>query len=135
LFLGLTVMLDVRLLGVRFRTLPVTAFLDRVLPWVFGGFAIMVATGLLLFYANPVKTWLNIFFRLKLCFLLLAGLNALIFHQTIGRSVASWDLHSEPPFRARLAGAISLTLWAAIVIAGRLIAYNWFDKGAAASLR
>jgi hypothetical protein len=128
-------MLDLRLLGVRFRTLPVTDFLDRILPWVFGGFAIMVATGLLLFYANPVKTWLNIFFRLKVCFLLLAGLNALIFHQTIGRSVGKWDLYPVPPFRARLAGAISLTLWAAIVISGRLIAYNWFDKGAAASLR
>src|SRR5262249_45134342 len=99
------------------------------------GFAIMVLTGLLLFYANPVKTWLNVFFRLKLCFLILAGLNALIFHRTIGRSVSNWDLQAAPPFRARLAGGISLTLWAAIVISGRLIAYNWFDKGPAAGLR
>jgi hypothetical protein len=27
----------------------------------------------------------------------------------------------------RLAGALSLALWASIVIAGRMIAYNWFD--------
>jgi hypothetical protein len=128
-------MLDLRLLGVRFRMLPVSGFLDRILPWVFGGFAIMVCTGLLLFYANPLKTWLNIFFRLKLCFLILAGLNALIFHRTIGRSVSKWDFQAVPPFRARLAGGISLTLWAAIVISGRLIAYNWFDKGPVAGLR
>jgi hypothetical protein len=30
------------------------------------------------------------------------------------------------PFGARLAGGIGLTLWAAVVISGRLIAYNWF---------
>ena len=31
------------------------------------------------------------------------------------------------PFRAKLAGAVSLALWAAVVISGRLIAYNWFN--------
>ena len=33
-----------------------------------------------------------------------------------------------PPFLARLAGGVSLFLWAGIVVAGRMIAYNWFDK-------
>jgi hypothetical protein len=27
-----------------------------------------------------------------------------------------------------MAGIASLVLWAGIVIAGRMIAYNWFDK-------
>ena len=31
------------------------------------------------------------------------------------------------PKRARVAGAASLLLWAAIIFAGRMIAYNWFD--------
>ena len=26
-----------------------------------------------------------------------------------------------------MAGAVSLVLWASIVVAGRMIAYNWFD--------
>jgi hypothetical protein len=39
-----------------------------------------------------------------------------------------WDTDRMPPFRARLAGGISLVLWAGIVVAGRMIAYNWFDK-------
>ena len=29
--------------------------------------------------------------------------------------------------RARRAGLTSLILWAIIVVAGRMIAYNWFD--------
>jgi hypothetical protein len=31
------------------------------------------------------------------------------------------------PRGARVAAAVSLTLWAGIIVAGRMIAYNWFD--------
>ena len=41
--------------------------------WIFTGFCIMVLTGALLFYAIPVKTYLNIVFRIKLLFLLILG--------------------------------------------------------------
>ena len=41
----------------------------------------MVTTGSLLFYAIPVKTYLNIFFRVKVLFLLLAGVNIAVFHR------------------------------------------------------
>jgi hypothetical protein len=128
LFLGLTVMLDLRLLGVAMRTAPASAVAGRLLPWMRAGFAVMVVTGALLFYAIPVKTYLNIFFRLKVVFLLMAGLNVTVFHSTIKRSMKEWDLDPVPPLRARLAGGLSLALWTGVVVAGRMIAYNWFDK-------
>jgi hypothetical protein len=128
LFLGLAVMLDLRLLGVTMLKTPVSEVLERLLPWTIAGFVVMVITGALLFYAIPVKTYLNIFFRLKVVFLLLAGVNVAVFHRTTSRSMGQWDLDPVPPFRARLAGGLSLMLWAGIVVAGRMIAYNWFDK-------
>ena len=88
----------------------------------------MVVTGALLFYAIPVKTYLNIFFRIKLLFLLMAGVNVAVFELTIARSISEWDLYPVPPLRARVAGGLSLLSWGAIVVAGRMIAYNWFDK-------
>ena len=127
-FLGLSIMLDLRLLGVTMRKTPVSEITSRVLPWTVAGFIVMVLSGALLFYAIPVKTYLNIFFRVKVAFLLLAGLNVAVFHLTVYRKMAEWDLDPVPPFRARLAGGASLALWAGIVICGRLIAYNWFDK-------
>jgi Family of unknown function (DUF6644) len=130
LFLGLAVMLDLRLLGITLRKAPASEVLARFAPFTLAGFITMVVTGALLFYAIPVKTYLNIFFRLKLAFLLLAGLNAAFFHVTIYRRIADWDLDARPPFRARLAAGVSLLLWACIVVAGRMIAYNWFDKQA-----
>ena len=121
-------MMDLRLLGVTMLRTPASEVVGRLLPWIIAGFGIMVATGVLLFYAIPVKTYLNIFFRVKVLFLLLAGANIALFELTTSRSMSEWDLDPVPPLRARLAGGFSLILWAGIVVAGRMIAYNWFDK-------
>jgi uncharacterized membrane protein len=127
LFVGLAVMLDLRLLGLTLKNVPVSEMLDRVLPWTKVGFVIMIATGALLFYAIPVRNYQNIFFRVKVIMLLLAGLNVWIFHWRVERRVADWDLDPVPPKAARVAAVISIALWAAIIVAGRMIAYNWFD--------
>jgi len=126
-FVGLAGWLDLRLLGLSLRSLPVSEMVRRLLPWMQAGFAIMVASGILLFYAIPVRSYQNVFFRVKLIFLVLAGLNVWIFHSGVYRSIDRWDRAPVTPRSARLAGAASLILWACIIVAGRLIAYNWFD--------
>jgi len=135
LFLGLTVMLDLRLLGASLSATRVSQVIRRLVPWMLAGFAIMVTSGALLFYAAPVKTYFNIFFRLKMTFLLMSGLNVAVFHFSTSRTMPLWDQDSSPPVRARLAGGLSLALWAAIAVCGRMIAYNWFDHHAAALAR
>ena len=127
LFLGMAIMFDLRLLGLTLTRVPITEMKRRLGPWMLIGFVVMVATGALLFYAIPVRSYQSIFFRTKVAALLLAGLNAFVFHTTIDRRVAEWDLDPVPPRAARRAGATSLVLWAVIVVAGRMIAYNWFD--------
>jgi hypothetical protein len=127
LFVGLAVMLDLRLLGLTLNNVPVSEMLDRVLPWTKVGFVVMIVTGLLLFYAIPVRNYQNIFFRIKVVMLLLAGLNVWLFHSRVERRVADWDLDPVAPKGARVAAAVSIILWAGIVVAGRMIAYNWFD--------
>jgi len=126
-FLGLAVMLDLRLLGVSFRRTAVSDVVEQLLPWTVAGFVLMVISGMLLFTAIPVRTYQNIFFRLKVIMLISAGLNVWVFHSTVYRKVSDWNLASVPPRRARVAAGLSLALWAGIVIAGRMIAYNWFD--------
>jgi uncharacterized membrane protein len=135
LFLGLTVMLDLRLLGASLSATPVSRVIRRLGPWMLAGFAMMVVSGALLFYAVPVKTYLNIFFRLKMTFLLMSGLNVAVFHFSTSRTMARWDQDTRPPIRARLAGGVSLALWTAIAVCGRMIAYNWFDHDPAALAR
>src|SRR5437016_2280951 len=65
LFLGLAAMLDLRLLGLTMRSAPVSEMVERLLPWTKAGFAVMVISGALLFYAIPVRTYQNVFFRAK----------------------------------------------------------------------
>ncbi len=127
LFVGFTVLFDLRLLGWALRHVPVSTTARRLLPWMIAGFVVMVVSGVLLLYAIPVRTYHSIFFRLKLLLMVAAGLNAGIFHVTVFRTVAEWDAGVATPRRARLAGAASLLLWTCIIFSGRMIAYNWFD--------
>lgn len=127
LFVGTTAMLDLRLLGWTLREVPVSEVTGRLLPWTRVGFTVMVVTGLLLFYATPVRNYQNVFFRIKVILLILAGLNVWLFHSRVHRRVHDWDLDPVTPKAARVAAIVSLTAWAGVVVAGRLIAYNWFD--------
>jgi hypothetical protein len=127
LFVGMTMMLDLRLTGLALRGVPVPDVVARLQPWMLLGFVIMVISGVLLFYAIPVRSYQNIFFRTKVVFLILAGLNAGAFHFGVFTQVAKWGRDAEPPSRAKLAGVASLILWALVIITGRMIAYNWFD--------
>ncbi|MFN7985195.1 MAG: DUF6644 family protein [Vicinamibacterales bacterium] len=127
LFVGMTMIMDLRLTGLALRRIPVADVVERLQPWIFAGFFIMVVTGVLLFYAIPVRSYQNIFFRAKVVFLVLAGLNAWAFHAGIFTHVSTWGRDATPPGRARLAGVASLVLWAGVIFAGRMIAYNWFD--------
>ena len=127
LFVGLTVMLDVRLLGIAMRNLAVSELVDRILPWVRAGFAVMVFTGVLLFYAIPVRTYQSVWFRAKVIMLILAAFNIWYFHYRVYPKRAEWDNDPRPPWVVRRAGLASIILWFSIIVAGRFIAYNWFD--------
>jgi hypothetical protein len=127
LFVGLTVMLDLRLLGIALRNLPVSELVDRILPWVRAGFAVMMFTGVLLFYAIPVRTYQSVWFRAKVIMLILAAFNIWYFHYRVYPKRAEWDSAPRPPWIVRRAGLASIILWFSIIVAGRFIAYNWFD--------
>jgi hypothetical protein len=127
-FLGLLLVWDLRLLGVMFTRVPVTEVWARLIPWITAGAVFMMTTGVMLFWAKPVYSWGHIFFRIKIAALLLALLNAAVFHLGIERRLVDWDLTPTPPRAARIAGVCSIVLWAVIVVAGRLIGYNWFPQ-------
>ena len=127
LFAGTAWMMDLRLVGVSFTAVPISEFRHRMLPWTRAGFAVMAVTGLLLLYSNPVRYYQNIFFRVKVILLIVAAINVWWFHARTYRRVTEWDRDGRPPRPVRMAGAVSLLVWALVVLSGRLIAYNWFD--------
>jgi hypothetical protein len=125
IFMGLLLLWDCRLLGVTLRGQPVTHVWRQLIPWITIGGIIMAVSGALLFWSDPVRFYGNVFFRVKVLGLFLAAANAAVFHVGIERRIADWD-QSATPRTAKLAGAVSIVLWALIIVSGRLVAYNWF---------
>jgi hypothetical protein len=126
LFVGTAWLWDLRLLGLTLRSVRVSQLSKQLLPWTAAGFAVMAVSGLLLVFSEPLRFYSNIFFRIKVALLAFAGINAFIFHQTVGRRSDDWDLNRITPVPAKVAGGLSLGLWTAVIVTGRLIAYNWF---------
>jgi len=120
LLLGAIAVIDVRLMGLL-RHQPVAPLLRSALPVALAGFAGAVASGTLLFVANAGDLIANRAFGVKLVLLSFAGLNAAWFHASAAKEALATT--APPPATMRIAGAVSLLLWAATVVAGRLIAY------------
>ena len=106
LFLGMATMLDLRLLGVALKSVRVSEIYARLLPWTWAGAVIMVVSGIFTFLNDPARYYQNVFFRIKVVFLVAAVLNAWLFDVGIYRSIATWDTDVRTPKRARMAGIL-----------------------------
>jgi len=123
LLVGGTSILDLRLMGLTFREEPVSKLAKRFLPWAWAGFIIQVTTGGLLFSSEATKMYGNLGFQIKMLLIVVAGLNAFVFHTIAYQSVGKWENDPVAPLSARAAGLLSILLWFGIVAAGRWIAY------------
>ena len=116
LSIGTIAITDLRLLGLGMSRQTPSELARDLDPWTRSGLAVMAVTGLLMFSADAVNYHTNPAFQFKMKCLLLA----LVFHFTIHRRVIRSD---GSPIIARLAGALSLAIWTAVVGGGRMIAF------------
>ena len=124
LVVGSIAVVDLRLLGLASRERRFSRLFADVLPLTWGAFAIAAASGMLLFASNAPRYAENAYFRAKLLLLALAGLNMLVFNLGSRRRLSAWDDGSNAPRAARLAGALSLAIWIAVIAAGRWIGFT-----------
>ena len=127
LSVGTLLIVNLRLLGVAFRHTPISQVSSNVLPWTIAGLAISAITGLLLFFASSVDTYHNIWFRAKLFLIVIAAINAWLFHKRLSRSRLLWDHNPRPPIAVRVSSGISIAIWLGIIVASRMIDYDWLD--------
>jgi hypothetical protein len=130
MFAGTILMMDLRLLGIGYMQTPFSQVQRRLFPWQMGGMTAAALTGLALVFGNPLNYVTNIIFWVKMLAIVLAGLNALAFHFITEYTLVDWDSGARPPFGAKLAGALSIILWANVIVSGRLIPYalTWFRE-------
>lgn len=123
---GTLVWFDLRLLGVSMRGFRVSDVYRRLAPWLLSGFVVMFTSGTILFAAFATSAYGNLYFRIKAAALLLAGVNALVYHFSTERAIARWDEAPRPPLAARIAGLTSIVVWASVIVAGRMMSYTMF---------
>lgn len=126
LFAGTILLVDLRMLGLMFRDTPYSTLNAKVLPLTVAGFAITLATGLLLFFSNPVHYYHSVAFRIKFIFLLIAAVNIFWFHYMIQKNQAEWDAKQSPPAPVKAAAIVSIVSWSVVILFGRLMALNAF---------
>jgi hypothetical protein len=122
---GTIMWMDFRLMGWILTDYAPTALYRRLAPWALAGFVLMVVSGVLLFVGYATAAYGNTYFRIKLVALLLAGVNAAVYHVVTGRRLAS-SPRGVLPFSARATGLISLTAWTVVILAGRMMSYTMF---------
>ena len=128
LVFGIIAIVDLRLLGVA----SVSRRLSEVsrdclgLTWVF--FALAVVTGLLMFVTNAPTYFENTWFRWKMLFIALAGVNMLIFELITVRGRSDWDDGSTSvPASGRFAGLLSIAFWFGVILCGRMIGFTLYQ--------
>lgn len=124
LVFGTIFIVDARLIGIQSVSRPFTKVAGELLVWTWVGFAIALATGLLMFAANATTFYINTQFQFKMVVLVLAGLNMAVFELLTVRTVDKWDTDRVTPPAARFAGFASIGLWVGVIALGRWIGYT-----------
>lgn len=123
ILVGSIAVLDLRLMGLS-RSLPVRKLARHTLPWTIGSFALILPSGLMMFAAHATDFIASPVFALKMGLIFAAIINAAVFHTSVFRSAAAWDVDVMPPAAARASAALSLLLWLTVIACGRLLAYT-----------
>ena len=126
---GTLLWVDLRLLGVALMHRPLNEVYRSLAPWFAAGFGVMLLSGGALFAAFATAAYGNPFFRIKLLLLLLAGVNALMFHRFAAPSPERPDDAGTSSAAARLAGLLSLSIWLGVIVMGRMMSYTMFSFG------
>lgn len=126
LSVGMIVWMDLRLLGKAMTGSTPAAVYRGIAPWALTGFVLMFASGAMLFAGYATAAYGNVFFRLKLIAMLVAGINAAWYHLATERRVASAATVDALPMAARATGLISIAAWLTVVMAGRAMSYTMF---------
>jgi hypothetical protein len=119
---GILVVLNLRVLGYA-EGIPIAA-LSRLMPVAWVGFVINALSGILLFMANATRLVTNWAFLVKMTAVLLGGIATWILWRTLKQRTPQ---DAAPAYRvtpsALLTARISLGVWFAAILFGRIIAY------------
>ncbi len=127
IMLGALLVIDLRILGVM-KSTPASVVLKFV-PLAVLGFAINLLTGLAFIASNPLGYFTNWMFWTKMGLVTLAGLNAMYFTFVEQPRVLKTPQGETFDLSTRITAALSLAIWVAVIIVGRLLPVTQGEYG------
>jgi hypothetical protein len=122
---GSAVMINLRLLGVGRSGRSVSQLSNTLIPWMWGGLAVLLFTGLIQTITEPVRQFVTPMFWAKMTMIIVVATMTALYAQAVRRHAPEWDTASSRPVRARVFAILSTLLWLAIIVCGRFIGYTW----------
>jgi hypothetical protein len=122
LLVGAIVPLDLRLMGWR-RSVPLRVMARVLLPVAIGGLVLAIVAGLALFSVRAVEYAGTTLFQFKMTLVVCGIGNALLLHRAAQWEAEQGTVGALPPARLRVAGALSILIWLAVLTCGRLLAF------------
>lgn len=121
-FGGMLVMTDLRLLGWAMQRRKVSYVVEQLRVWKRIGFGLVVSSGLLMAWAEPLRLYRSPSFWAKMGLMVLVGVHSLAFRSGVYENTKALDAGLTA--QAKVAAGLSLILWAGLIVAGRLIAFD-----------
>jgi hypothetical protein len=121
LIVGSILPLDLRLLGLCFRTVPLAALAPALTRTAAVGVVWAILTGLWLFSVKPAEYLANTAFLSKMALLAAALGNVALQHHSRGYRLAVESGKISPAVRIR--AGVSAVLWLSVLLAGRWIGF------------
>ena len=122
LLFGAIVPLDARLMG-YFRSISIAALARILVPVAATGLLLAVVAGFLLFSIRAVQYASTMLFQVKLALIVCGVANALLLRQAEQWEASAGVTGAAPPLRLRVAGALSISLWLAVIVCGRMLGF------------
>ncbi len=117
-------MINLRLLGVGASGRSISQLTHALLPWMWGGLAVLLLTGTVQAIAEPVRQFVTPAFWAKMIMVIIVTAMTAAFARKVRANAARWDTGGTRPASARAFAIGSSILWIAIIVCGRFIAYT-----------
>ncbi len=121
--LGSVFMVTLRILGWAGRDESLARMNQRFGPWLTWALVVLLATGIVMIIGEPARELLTLSFWLKMALLFIGTAVAVAFQRAVRRHQERWE-SAAGAAGVRVLAVTTLLIWLAIVVLGRLIAYD-----------
>ena len=117
-------MLNLRMMGWAGMDQTLRQTTNRYGPWLTGSLYLLLATGLLQVIGEPVRELVTFSFWFKMFLVVIGTVIAVIFRCALRKHDQEWEEALVRRGGIKFLAIVTFVVWAAIIVLGRLIAYD-----------